>query len=195
MIKVGLTGGIGSGKSTVARIFESLGIPVYDADAMTKKLMNENDALKSALVEAFGESVYLHGQLNKSYLASLVFNNPEQLNRLNNLIHPAAIQAAEGWMSNQNAPYCIKEAALIFESGSQSTLDKVIGVTAPRHLRIHRTMLRDHVSKEEVEKRMSHQIEDGIKMRLCDFTIVNDDQKMVLPQVLAIHRRLISIAN
>jgi dephospho-CoA kinase len=194
MIKVGLTGGIGSGKSIVSKVFETLGIPVYNADAMTKKLMNEDALLKNALTEKFGADTYLDGRLNTSYLSSIVFNNPEQLTQLNNLVHPVAIAAAEKWMLQQRAPYCIKEAALIFESGSQSTVDKVIGVFAPKHIRIHRTMHRDNVTKEEVEKRMLQQIDDNIKMRLCDFSIKNDDQSMVLPQVLEIHRQLLLLS-
>ncbi len=190
MLKIGITGGIGSGKSTVAKVFAVLGIAVYYADAAAKALMNTDEALKAALIKAFGAALYADGQLNRALLASMVFNQPEQLRLLNSLTHPATIADATAWMSRQQGLYALKEAALIFESGSQEGLDYVIGVYAPASLRLQRVMQRDGSSREQVQSRMQQQIDENIKMRLCDFVIVNDDMTPVIPQVLAIHSRL-----
>jgi len=195
MLKIGLTGGIGSGKSTVAKVFEVLGIPVYYADDAAKKLMNEDAALKQKIKLQFGESVYDNEQLNKKALADIVFNDPEKLALLNALVHPATLKDAESWMQSQSSPYIIKEAALIFESGAHQNLDYVIGITAPAPLRIQRTMQRDGITREAVVARMDKQMDDTIKMKLCDFVITNDEQEMLLPQVLALHDKLLSLSK
>jgi dephospho-CoA kinase len=196
MLKIGITGGIGSGKSTVTGIFRVLGIPVYDADTRAKQLMNEDAALKAALSSAFGADMYTDGRLNRSKLAAIVFNDEVKLAQLNAIVHPAAIKDADTWMmQQQDAPYALKEAALIFESGSQQGLDYVIGVFAPPALRLQRVMLRDGITKEQVQARMSKQVNDSIKMRLCDFTIINDEQQLVIPQVLALHEKLFKLST
>lgn len=195
MLRVGITGGIGSGKSIVAKVFNSLGIPVYNADTAAKRLMQEDPQLVAAIKAAFGAGAYEDGRLNRAYLADKVFRDPAQLELLNQLVHPVTIKDAANWMQQQQAPYALKEAALIFESGSQSELDFVIGVYAPKHLRIHRVMQRDGVSREAVIKRMDNQIEESLKMRLCDAVITNDDQQLVVPQVLALHEQLLQKAN
>jgi len=195
MLKIGLTGGIGSGKSTVAKVFEVLGIPVYYADDAAKRLMNEDEDLKQKIKQQFGEEVYDNGKLNRKALAEIVFTAPEKLNQLNALIHPATIADAARWMQQQTTPYCIKEAALIFESGAQEHLDYVIGVTAPAPLRIQRTMHRDGITREEVMARMDKQMEESIKMKLCDFIITNDEQEILLPQVIALHEKLLALAK
>lgn len=187
---IGLTGGIGSGKSVVAKVFATLGIPVFNADVEAKLIMQSSPEIKSKLIEQFGASIYSDKGLEKEKLAAIVFKDPFQLQLLNTIVHPITIQAAKDWASRQNSPYVIKEAALIFESGSSEGLFKVIGVTAPLSLRIHRVMQRDEVTKEQVEARMRNQISDTIKMRLCDFVIHNDNQKMVIPQVLAIDKSI-----
>lgn len=194
-LKVGLTGGIGSGKSTVARLFELLNVPVYYADAASKRLYHTNKELMANLKHHFGEDIYTADQLNRSRLAELVFNNPEKLELLNRLVHPPTIKDAEDWMLRQTAPYVIKEAALLFEAGSAQGLDYVIGVYAPVHLRIKRTMDRDGVSREEVQARMNRQIDEDIKMRLCDFVITNNEQQLVIPQVLQLHQQLLQLAR
>ena len=194
-LRIGITGGIGSGKSTVAKIFEVIGIPVYYADTEAKRIMNENDSLKQQISEHFGKDIYASGKLDRHKLASLVFNAPEKLALLNSLVHPVTIRDGEEWMHRQSTPYAIKEAALIFESGVQQYLDYVIGVSAPAPLRIQRTMKRDNSTREEVIARMNKQIDETIKMRLCDFIIFNDEQKAVLPQVLALHEKLVKLAN
>jgi dephospho-CoA kinase len=188
---IGLTGGIGSGKTTVAKIFATLGIPVFNADETARQLMQNSPELKKQLVQQFGAEVFQEGQLNKSYLSNLVFKDSYQLNLLNAIVHPASIQAAWDWAAQQNAPYVIKEAALIFESNAAEGLDRVIGVTAPTSLRLHRVMQRDKCSKADVEMRMRNQVSDVIKMKLCDWVIINNDQELLIPQVLKIHEALI----
>lgn len=195
MLKVGITGGIGSGKSIVSRVFEVLGIPVYYADTEAKRLMNSDEQLIRQLVLHFGPGAYDNGVLNRKYLAAQVFGNTEKLELLNSIVHPVTIADAERWMQEQSTPYAIKEAALIFESGSQEHLDIVIGVYAPEPLRIQRVMHRDNVSREEVKARMSKQINETIKMRLCDYVITNDDQQLVLPQVEQLHKVLLEKAG
>ncbi|MEO7307339.1 MAG: dephospho-CoA kinase [Ferruginibacter sp.] len=194
MLKIGLTGGIGSGKTTVAKAFEVLGIPVYYADDAAKRLMNDDEALKQKIKLQFGAEVFKEGELDKKYLANIVFASPEKLNQLNTLVHPATLRDAESWMQKQTSPYAIKEAALIFESGAHEFLDHVIGVTAPAPLRILRTMQRDKVTREEVIARMDKQMDETIKMKLCDFVINNDEQEMLLPQVLALHEKLLKLS-
>ncbi len=195
ILKVGITGGIGSGKSTIAKIFSVLGIPVYYADDASKRLMNEDGLLKEKIELAFGKETYANGLLNKAHLSSIVFNNPEKLALLNSIVHPATIEDAEKWMQQQTAPYALKEAALIFESGSNTKLDKVIGVFAPVEQRIKRVMKRDNISEEAVKARMSKQMNEEEKMRLCDYVITNGEQDMVIPQVLKIHGLLVDIVK
>ncbi len=193
MLKIGLTGGIGSGKTTVAKVLEVLGIPVYYADEAAKELMNKNELLQQQLIFHFGNDTYLpNGTLNRKHLSSIVFANKEKLELLNSLVHPVTIADAQQWFSKQTAPYVVKEAALLFESGSAEGLDYVIGVTAPATLRIKRVMDRDHVTAEEVKRRMANQLDDGIKMKLCDFVLQNNEQQLLLPQVVQLHEELIS---
>jgi len=185
---IGLTGGIGAGKSVVAKIFTTLGIPVFNADEAAKQMMQTSPSIKEKLIEQFGSSIYNVSGLQKEKLADIVFNDSFQLQLLNAIVHPETIQAAKDWAAKQTSPYVIKEAALIFESGAADGLFKVIGVTAPLSLRIHRVMQRDGVSKEQVEARMQHQISDTIKMRLCDYVIQNNNQEMLIPQVLELDK-------
>jgi dephospho-CoA kinase len=194
-IKVGITGGIGSGKSTVTRIFAVLGVPVYYADDASKTIMNTDPEVIASITRHFGVQSYQHGSLDRAYLASQVFNNKEKLELLNSLVHPATIRDADNWLQLQQAPYVIKEAALLFESGSYAALDYIIGVSAPYPLRIQRTMSRDQVTKEQVITRMNRQIDENIKMKLCDFIIRNDEMELVIPQVLELHKRFLELAG
>lgn len=189
MVRVGLTGGIGSGKSTVAKVFETLGIPVYYADDAAKRLMNEDLTLRTAIMDAFGEASYTEGKLNRKWMAEQVFGNAEKLKSLNSVVHPATIRDAEEWLEKQDSPYAIKEAALIFESGA-GYLDFIIGVSAPLSLRIQRTMNRDGITREDVLARMTKQLDENIKMRLCDAVIVNDGQRSIIEQVVELDREL-----
>lgn len=192
MLKIGLTGGIGSGKSTVAKVLEVLGVPVYYADEAAKELMHSNELLKQQLILHFGKETYFEdGQLNRKHLSSIVFNNKEKLEQLNSLVHPATIADAKEWFSKQQSPYVVKEAALLFESGTAEGLDYIIGVTAPAALRIKRVMDRDGVTADEVKRRMANQVDDTLKMKLCDFVLYNNEQELLLPQVLTLHNELI----
>ena len=189
-VMIGLTGGIGSGKSVVAKVFATLGIPVFNADDEAKRIMQSSIEIKTKLIEQFGTDIYnVHG-LDKEKLASIVFNNSFQLQLLNAIVHPVTIQAAKDWAAKQTSPYVIKEAALIFESGAADGLLKIIGVTAPLSLRTHRVMQRDGITKDQVDARMRNQISDTIKMRLCDYVIENNNQQMVIPQVLEIDKAI-----
>ena len=194
-LKIGLTGGIGSGKTTVAKIFELLAVPVYYADDASKRLYASNKDLMEALKEHFGEDIYTDEQLNRSKLAAIVFNDAAKLELLNSLVHPLTIKDAEEWMQQQTAPYIIKEAALLFEAGSASVLDYIIGVSTPQPLRIKRVMERDGVGREEVLSRMQRQMDEESKMLLCDFVIKNHEQEMVIPQVLVLHEKFLEMSK
>jgi dephospho-CoA kinase len=190
MLKVGLTGGLGSGKTTVAAIFEVLGIPVYYADAAAKRLMNEDPVLREEIIKHFGKNAYCSTGLNRQYLASMVFDNKQKLELLNSLVHPVTIRDSDEWMKKQSGPYAIKEAALIFESGSQTELDHIIGVQAPLDLRITRAISRDHITKEQVLSRITKQMDQEQKMRLCHSVITNDEKAFLIPQVVETHKML-----
>ncbi|MEY3178102.1 MAG: hypothetical protein RJB42_343 [Bacteroidota bacterium] len=195
MLKIGLTGGIGSGKSTVAKVFETLGIPVYKADDEAKRLMATHPELIKQIKQHFTEQAYQDGKLNKSFLSSVVFNNKKQLELLNSLVHPFTIEDGKAWMLQQKTPYAIKEAALIFESGSQGEFDLIIGVYAPETLRIHRTIQRDKTNKDQVKSRMENQIKEEVKMKLCDEVLINNEQDLLLPQIVALHEKLLARAK
>jgi len=195
MIKVGLTGGIGSGKTTVAKLFETLGIPVYYADDRAKHLMNTDELLKASIIQNFGNDAYKNGELDRKYIAGIVFNNKEKLELLNSLTHPITIRDADEWMKQQTTPYTIKEAALLFESGAAEQLDYIIGVYAPQHIRVKRVVKRDNLPVEDVMKRISRQIDEEMKMKLCDFVITNNDQQLVIPQVLELHEKFLALSK
>lgn len=191
MLKVGITGGIGSGKTTVCKVFETLGIPVYYADDEAKKLMQHNREVVAGIRSLFGAKAYdADGVLDRAFLARQVFDDREKLDKLNAIVHPATIKASMEWAEKQTSPYVLKEAALMFESEAFHYVDKVIGVFAPVTLRLHRTMKRDNSTKEEVLKRMENQMDEEVKMRLCDFIIYNDEQQAIIPQVMRIHEEL-----
>lgn len=190
-VRIGLTGGIGSGKSTVAEIFAVLGIPVFNADNAAKQLMNSNEQLRAQLIKLFGEKTYENNLLNTRHIAEQVFTNSFALEQLNAVVHPATIAAAEQWFAMQTAPYVIKEAALLFEAGTAAGLDAIIGVYAPQHLRIHRVMKRDRVTREQVLHRINRQVDENIKMKLCDVVFINDEQQLLVPQVVLFHNQLL----
>lgn len=191
MLRIGLTGGMGSGKTTVAKIFETLAVPVYYADDAAKKLMNESDLLKKEIILQFGEGTYTGTDLNRSYLANIVFKDPKKLAVLNSIVHPATLLDAKNWMDLQTATYAIKEAALLFEAGAQKDLNYVIGVSSPLSLRIQRIMERDTITMDEINARMNKQMSETVKMKLCDFILVNDERELLIPQVLGLHKKLV----
>ena len=195
MLKVGLTGGIGSGKSTVARVFEILGVPVYYADSAGRMLVDNDPGIRTEIIKHFGKESYKDGRLDRQYISTIVFGDEKKRELLNEITHPVIISDAAKWMKKQNAAYIIKEAALIFESGSEKDLDYVIGVKSPRGLRIKRVMERDSTSKAEVIKKMESQMDEDVKMKKCDFLLINDEQQLLVPQVMALHQQLLQLAK
>jgi len=195
MLRIGLTGGIGSGKSTVAQIFEVLGIPVYYADIEAKRLMNEDAELITSISKNFGEQAYTNNLLNRKYVSSIVFSDPAKLELLNSIVHPATKKDSEKWMNQQSTLYAIHEAALIFEAKVSDRLDYVIGVSSPKELRIKRAMQRDDVSYDEVVKRMNKQFDEETKISKCDFVLINDEKQLLIPQVVVLHEKLIRLSK
>ena len=192
MLQIGITGGIGSGKSTVCQYFKALGIPIYYADARAKWLMTHDQKLIAEIKSLFGQEAYSgEGQLNRAYIAGIVFNDPEKLKVLNSLVHPAVARDQHAWHEAQkNVPYTLKEAALIYESGSHQALDNVIMVYAPESIRIERVMKRDSVNKEAVVARIAKQWSEEKKLHLADFIILNDGHQDLEGQVDIIHKAL-----
>ena len=188
---VGLTGGIGSGKSTVARMFELLNVPVYYADLEAKKILNESDTIKDGMRQLFGENAYIDNVLNRAYIAEIVFKDKEKLNALNDLIHPKVQNHFLKWVAEQRTPYIIQENPLIFEKQQQDVFDKIITVTADKELRIERVMARDSVSKDQVLDRMANQMEDREKIASADYVISNETLEGSKIQVDQIHQELL----
>ena len=186
MKKIGLTGGIGVGKTYVSKVFQKRGIPIFNADEQAKKCMVDDANLKAAVQLAFGENMYLEGVLQKEELAQIVFNNTKNLAKLNALVHPIVKQKFEDWCTLQSASMVIKEAAILFESDAHLGLDAVVCVSAAEKLRIARVQKRDGSSVEQIESRMGKQMSQAEKEELADFLVVNDQVQLLLPQVLAI---------
>jgi len=195
MLKIGITGNIGSGKTTVSKIFEVLGVPVFYADDEAKRVMVNDAILIAELKQAFGAQSYFEdGTLNRKHIAGIVFNNEAELKKLNAIVHPAVFRAFDNWVPRfKNAPYVLKEAALLFESSSYKMCDKSIIVTAPLELRIERVTLRDGFSRDEILNREARQFSEEKKLQLADYAIKNDNSELVIPQVLALHERFINI--
>jgi len=194
MLKIGLTGGIGSGKSTVAKLFRFLGAEVYSADTEAKELMNINPYLRKEISLLFGEEAYVAGVLNSVFIASIVFSNPSLLEKLNSIVHPVVREDFFEWakIRSENA-YVIQEAAILFESGFASFFDYNILVKAPLDIRIERVMNRDKVHKSDVEKRINQQFSDKKKTELSDFQIDNSGFELLIPQVLELHNKFVSL--
>lgn len=199
MLKVGITGGIGTGKSFVADIFSILGIPVYEADRRAKELTEENPRLKKQIVDLLGTQSYTpEGKYNRMYISQLIFRDAELKRALEALIHPEVLNDGKDWFKRQEEhsyPYCLKEAALLYESGSDRELDKIIVVDAPLELRIRRLIKRDRLSEEEIMSRVGQQWAQAIKKEKADFIIINDGMHPVIPQVLGIHHQLVRAAS
>ncbi len=188
---IGLTGGIGSGKTTIAKMFEKLGVPVYYADDEAKKLMNSNRKIHKELVQVFGEEAFKDGELNRAFIANVIFNDENKLNRINAIVHPEVERHFKKWVSNKSSKYVIQENALIFESGAQDRFDKIITITAPIHVRINRVKNRDSVSKEKVLERMHNQLDDSYKIKNSFFSINNIDLEASRREVNRINEFLI----
>ncbi len=192
MLKVGITGGIGSGKTTICRVFEILSVPVFNADITAKEIMiTERDLVEKIKVQFGKEAYFDNGELNRKYLSDIVFNNPNELQVLNDLVHPAAIKAFDDWASEQESPYCLHEAAILYESGAYKSCDYSILVFAPEPLRIQRVMKRDGIDEIAVRARIDMQMPEIKKKELADFVIINDEVTAVIPQVLKLHKYLL----
>ncbi len=192
MLKAGITGGIGSGKTVVCQVFAALGIPVFNADEAARFLMENDQDLINNISGLLGSDVYSAGTLNRDRVSAVVFKDPQKLAALNALVHPATIDYAQEWMEKQSSSYIVKEAAIFFESGSDKDMDVMICVYAPRELRIQRAMNRSTLSREQVMAIMARQMDEDEKMKRCDHVITNDDVTAVLPQVLKLHQQLLS---
>jgi len=188
---VGLTGGIGSGKTIIAKVFKSLNIPVYNSDIEAKKLMNSSSEIKNKLISEFTEEVYIDNFLNKKFLANIIFNNKQKLEYVNSVVHPVVISHFKEWASKQTSNYVIKENAILFESGMQKYVNKIITVTAPEEVRIKRVQKRDGVTYDEVKARVFNQMSDNEKITKSNFIIYNDGKQLILPQILKIHEELL----
>lgn len=193
MIVVGLTGGIGSGKTTVAKLFQTIGIPIYIADIEAKRLMNTSKLIKRELIKLFGENVYTDKKLNRQFIASRIFNNSTLLDKMNAIVHPKVGRDFMRWKSKQKSPYVIKEAAIIFELGRQSEYDLIITVIAPVEQRIARVLKRDNTTEQKVRDIIKNQLSDEEKIVKSDFVIVNDQLESTKDQVLKTHEKILRI--
>jgi dephospho-CoA kinase len=198
MLKVGITGGIGSGKTTVAKLFEAMGVPVYNADIEAKKIMSSDAKVKSLIKNLLGDAAYYrNGKPNRPYIASKIFGNKELLAAINSIVHPAVHTDTEAWANHYlkegKTAYILKEAALLVENGSYKNLDKLIVVTCPESDRIIRVMKRDKLRKEDVIKKIQNQLPESEKIKVADYIIMNDGHHPLIPQVWKIHQELIKI--
>jgi dephospho-CoA kinase len=186
MLTVGITGGIGSGKSTVCRVFRVLGIPVFQADNVARRLQDEDADIKSKLIEYFGPDIYMENKLlNRKKLAGIIFNSPADLERVNHLIHPAVHKEFENWKAKMTRyPYVLYEAVILFETGSAARFDYTILVVTDEKERLQRVMKRDNLSSEAILQRMRNQMQDSEKIQLASHIIKNNDNQLIIPQIL-----------
>ena len=189
-LAVGITGGIGSGKSTVCKIFRLLDVPVFEADLVAKDIMNSHDKVKAELTTWFGPDIYIDGLLNRKKLASFIFESEAWIQKVNALVHPLVRDEFLTWKENQNVPYIIYEAAILFESGFYQLMDVNILVTAPEQLRIDRVTKRDNLTAEQILARMAKQWTDDEKRKLASIEIVNDNSTLIIPQIIEIDKKL-----
>lgn len=192
---VGLTGGIGSGKTWVSSLFAKLGIPVYISDEQAKKLMHTDTKVKQAIIVLFGEEAYINGQLNRNFISKTVFNNRKMLDQLNAIVHPAVASHFKDWYGSQSSPFVIKESAILFEIDADKKCDKVILITAPISERIRRVQLRDNASAEAIKKRMDNQWPDEKKVPLADYVIENTLKINTITKVKEIYTHIIEITD
>jgi len=192
MIKIAVTGGIGSGKTLICNVFEKLGIPVFYADLWAKEIMNSDNVIKEKLISYFGTQIFdVNNQLIKRRLAEIIFNNTDSLLKVNDIVHPAVKKGFENWMQNQNSSYVIEETAIVFESGLAQFFDKIISVTAPLEMRIERVMKRDNATRKKVMERIKNQNINENYHKKSDFLIINNEIEMILPQIINIHNKLL----
>ena len=186
MKKVGITGGIASGKSLLAKIFEEIGFPVFYSDRVSRKLVNESEGLRQSIIELLGSESYSDGKMNNAYVAKIIFNNPQLLEKLNRIIHPEVRKTFLDWCTKQTADIVFNEAAILFETGAYANFDATILVTAPLEIRINRAIIRDKSNREDILKRIEQQWTDEKKIPLASFVLVNDNQTPFIQQVEAL---------
>jgi dephospho-CoA kinase len=194
-MKLGVTGGIGSGKTSVCRVFTVLGIPVFSTDPEAKKIMENDESVVRRINSIAGRNLYINGKLNRSELASLIFNDNNLLHKVNSLIHPIVFQHFGLWEAEQDAPYVIMEAAVLFESGGSKLVDRIATVVAPLEERVARVIQRNSLSREQVMERMQNQIDDEVRIRQSDYVINNSENDMIIPAILKIHDDIITHIN
>ena len=193
MIKLGVTGGIGSGKTSVCKVFGTLGIPVFSADDEAKRIMETDAEIIVKLNEIAGKDLYVGGSLNRAELARIIFNSRSMLETVNAIVHPAVFSRFCEWAKNQNTPYIIMEAAILFESGGAKMVDRIVTVTAPVEERIARVVSRSSISKEKVMERMKNQMNDSDRIKQSDYVIDNSENAMIIPAVLSIHSDILKL--
>ncbi len=193
MIKIGITGGIGSGKSTVCRVFSLLDIPCYDSDREAKHLMNTDAVLRSRIGDLLGPEAYTSDGLDRAYVSARVFEDPELLHRLNAIVHPAVERDFEQWAESQRSPYVIEESAILFESGADRLMDRTVAVIAPEAIRIRRVCLRDHRDEAAVRARIANQMSDEERIRRADYILQSDERELLIPQILDLHHQLLQL--
>jgi dephospho-CoA kinase len=194
-MKLGVTGGIGSGKTSVCRVFNVLGIPVFSADPEAQKIMNSDEEIRKGINEIAGRDLYKGGKLDREKLAFLIFSNPDILAKVNELVHPAVIEYFEKWTAEQTAPYSIMEAAILFESGASRLVDRVVTVVAPLEERILRVIKGKKLSREQIMERIRNQMDDDSRIKLSDYVIYNSENDMIIPAILKIHEDILNHLN
>ena len=189
-IKIGVTGGIGTGKTTVCTIFKKIGIPIFNADNQSKILLKKNENVISKITKVFGDNILDKKKIDTKKLGRIVFTNKKKLIELNNILHPRVIEKFDNWLLEQDSKYIIKESALLFESNTHKNLDKIIVIQSPLTLRIKRVCARDNRTKNEVSKIIKNQLKQSEYIKLVDYVITNNEQTLITPQVMAIHKQL-----
>lgn len=194
-MKLGITGGIGSGKTSVCRVFGVLGIPVFSADPEAQIIMNTERSVINSINDLAGKNLYTDGKLNKEELANLIFNDPELLKKVNSLVHPVVFEHFREWADMQTTPYVIMEAAILFESGASKLVDRVATVFAPVEERIYRVIVRNKLTREQVTDRIKNQMDDEERISLSDYVINNSENEMIIPVILGIHEDILNHLN
>jgi dephospho-CoA kinase len=194
-LTLGVTGGIGSGKTSVCRVFDVLGVPVFSADREAQEIMKTDNVIIGKINSIVGKDLYINGSLNKKELATIIFNDSTLLEKVNSVVHPAVFDRFRKWVSEQTTPYVIMEAAILFESGASKYVDKIATVIAPVEQRVERVILRNKLSREEVLERMRNQMDDTTRIKLSDFIISNSENDMIIPAILKIHHDILKFIN
>jgi dephospho-CoA kinase len=195
VLKLGVTGGIGSGKTSVCRVFNVLGIPVFSADPEAREIMDHDESIIENINSMIGRDLYRNGGLDRSVLASLIFNDNSLLEKVNRLVHPVVFKHFDEWVEKQEAPYVIMEAAILFESGANRQVDRVLTVVAPLEERITRVMQRNNLTREQILERIKNQMTDEERTKLSDYVINNSEGDMIIPSVLEVHQSMLSYIN